>query len=975
MPSDMVPNLTFEERQGASNEALGVLERTSRSLEFLLASSRILAETGSRHAVTLQHLAEFVSQHFSAVCTISVVHPGEDVIRPIALHHHDESVVADIRKAFEMSTVRVGEGIVGKVMADGEEIVQLSVDEQFKNRIASFSPRIVPESFMYIPMITGRGVLGVLTLVRLVGDAHFTEEEVDIVRRLASNAALFLDNAWLREDRLREFEKLVSTQNELVQANQVTDFLLQVSRLLSDLRADREKLFFSLCELVASHFNVFCVIYLPDPVRGEMRPRAFHHQDLEVRSALQRVFVSADLENGLSTAIHVSRNGTPFIRLDAQHLDIDLVHMEPLLIPRAVGFWPLQRRESFGAICLCRLAGTETFSTTELQRAEQLAQHLSLFLENMLLHDRQQFEIDRRKAVEKRLARSESELRNILNAIPINISKVSKDFRYQFLNATYIKWGVHPKQMLGRHLSELLGDEQFERVMPTLERVLEGETIQYDDRITLQNGGTYYFTAILAPAYDEEGEIQGFYSCALDNTEKLAAEREMRVSEERYRSLLLHSGDAFCLHRLSGEILDVNSFATTLLGYSREELLTMNISSIDKGWLTPEYPRRLEKVSPDTPVTYETFIHHKDGRPIPVEVRFVKKIEEGEVLIQSLVRDRTEQRSQQEKLSKSEEWLRFLFNNVNDVIIGLHWDGTVHSINRPQQGYKESDVVGKSIYHNMEVVVADQLKSNLEMARVTGEPFEMIMRHLGLDGTSEWYLTRYCPVEARDMLICVSTNITHMKESELQMMNGMTLGQEEERKRLGAELHDGVGQILSSIALDLSELKHVPHCDEEIRNRIEEAGRRVTEAISEIRNISHDLMPGVLDNFGLEDAVRQICRNIRGRAGISVAFDGVDLAKGYPGALELHLYRIAQELMNNCMKHAHCSRIHVNLIDHGDSLSLSIEDDGLGFDPEKAVKGIGLKNIRSRVSILGGTLSVESSSTSGTLVIVDVPKR
>jgi len=969
-----IPSDLAAEKTASSAETLHSLAHANRANEFLLASSRILAESGRHHTETLQRLAEFASGYMDAVCNISVLHPGEDLIRPIALYHGDERVMLAITEAFEKSTVSVGEGMVGKVIAEGIEIVQFSAAKELTELTARFSKHIVPESFMYLPLHTARGVLGAINMVRLEGTSAFTQDDVDLVRRLAGHAALFLDNAWLHESQVTELELRTKAQEALQQANEVSNFLLNVSWLLSDLQADRNQVLLKLTKAVALHFNVFCVVYLSDVDDVKLRPRAFYHGDRLVREALQRVFDSETLENGLRAAKAVNRSGKSYVVRNASEMDIDSARMEPLLVPRAVGFWPVQGRASIGTICLCRLQEAPPFSDDELLQAEQLARHLSLFLENMLLHDRQQLEILRRQEAEQRLARNEEDLRTILNAIPINISRVSKDLRYRFLNEAYRKMGMAPENLIGRHVIDLLGQEGLERIMPRLERVLQGELLNYDEHVTLANGLERFFNVVIAPDFDHDGNVEGFYSCTVDTTAKMEAEKELRISEERYRSLLLHSGDAFCLHRLSGEILDVNEFVTVLLGYNSEELLTMNISTIDPGWLTPDYPRRLANISPDVPITFDTTILHKDGHEIPVEVRFVKRVEEGEVLIQALVRDRTEKRLQEERLRQSEERLRILVQNVDDVIMTVDYSGVIHSVNNPKQGHTREDVVGTSIFAVMTEEEKEMVSNEFVAARNSGKSFELLSRYTGPDGTAEWYLTNYCPVKGEDILVAVSRNITHMKESELQVMNGMTLGQEQERKRLGAELHDGVGQILSSISLELSQLRDSSACNENVRLQMEELGSRVTEAINEVRNISHDLMPGVLESFGLSDAIREVCRNMRGRAGISITFDSVDLASSYPEAVETHLYRITQELITNCVRHAHCHRVHVNLIDHGDALTLSVEDDGIGFNPETPVKGIGLRNARSRASILGGTLSVESSGTSGTLVLVDIPK-
>jgi PAS domain S-box-containing protein len=950
------------------------LERKAKANAFLLQSSLILSDLENDLADTAQRLMEYVSLHLGVVAEVSVVYPPSSLVHPLAVYHPDQEVLASIKRAFKSAQVKVGEGYVGGVLANGVEVLCMKADDVLREQIGRYDPLLVPECFIYCPLITKRGILGVLNVTRLNQSSTFTEEELGQVRKLAGHLALYLENARLREGQMAELELRRKSQMELHYANKVNLFLLEVSRVLLDIEVGHEETLKRLSSIISSHFNVFCIIYLKDVESGKLHQRAYHHQDASVMSALAEVFERHGLENGLRAASHAMRSGKPFVVNDVDSQTMFTAEMDSRLMPQAYGFWPLKGSESFGAICLSRPANETPFSDDELKRAEQLAAHMSIFLENILLAERQRLEIERRTLAEHKLARGEAELRMILNAIPINISRVSKDLHYRFLNDAYRRADMDPVLLEGRHLREVLGEDTLGELMPKIDRVLAGETLAFDESIRLKGGGLKHVSVVMAPDVDEVGQVQGFYSCSIDVTDKVEAQQHLRLSEERYRSLLLNSGDAFCLHKATGEILDVNSFATTLLGYERDELIGMDISDIDPGWHTPEYPRRLDKVEPDTPITFDTELIHKDGTRIAVEVRFVKRIEYGTVLVQALVRDRREKHIQQEKLRKSEEWLRFLVENVNDTIVGLDWDGTILSINRTHQGHLQSDVIGSSIFHNMEEEAKQQLKQHMAEARATGKPFEMLMRHHGMDGTFEWYLARYCPVERGEMLVCVSRNITYIKDSELQVMNGMTLGQEQERKRLGAELHDGVGQILSSIALELSQLRGRPMAGDAMLERLDDLGSRVKEAIKEVRNISHDLTPGVLENFGLSEAIREVCKNMQERSGISFRFDPIDLDSSYTSTIETHVYRIAQELVTNCVRHAHCAKVHINLIDDGTYLSLTVEDDGIGFDTKAQSYGIGLGNIASRVSILRGSLTVESSRTSGTLVHIEIPK-
>jgi signal transduction histidine kinase len=105
-----------------------------------------------------------------------------------------------------------------------------------------------------------------------------------------------------------------------------------------------------------------------------------------------------------------------------------------------------------------------------------------------------------------------------------------------------------------------------------------------------------------------------------------------------------------------------------------------------------------------------------------------------------------------------------------------------------------------------------------------------------------------------------------------------------------------------------------------------------------------------------------------------VSFNHIDLEHRYDQVIEVNLFRITQELLNNVQKHSKCKHVYVSLMDYGDTLNLTVEDDGVGFEREGISNGIGLRNVRSRVNMIKGEIDVESAKNSGTLINIEVPK-
>lgn len=215
---------------------------------------------------------------------------------------------------------------------------------------------------------------------------------------------------------------------------------------------------------------------------------------------------------------------------------------------------------------------------------------------------------------------------------------------------------------------------------------------------------------------------------------------------------------------------------------------------------------------------------------------------------------------------------------------------------------------------------------------------------------------------------------------ELRMLAGKLIAtQEDERRRLARELHDHLSQTLAALALQLAKLQQ-QHTGTSIPAPTVAALKQIEDSVQQLADEIHDLSrmlhPSILDDLGLVAAIRTECQRFADREGFAVHFDGDEMPQDLSDESTLTFYRIAQEALHNIAKHAAASEAWIRLVRDANAVTLVIEDDGNGFDPEltREKVGLGLISMTERMQLLDGKLVVESAPGQGTRVVARAPR-
>ncbi|WP_085579320.1 cache domain-containing protein [Thalassospira mesophila] len=236
------------------------------------------------------------------------------------------------------------------------------------------------------------------------------------------------------------------------------------------------------------------------------------------------------------------------------------------------------------------------------------------------------------------------------------------------------------------------------------------------------------------------------------------------------------------------------------------------------------------------------------------------------------------------------------------------------------------------------------------------------------------------------LLVGISGTVVTLSERKLadsklkELAHRVVDVQEEERLRVSRELHDGISQILVSVKYSVelaSDRMRQNMTDAAIP--IEKAAKRLQDAIQEVRRISRDLRPAVLDDLGLKPAIESMCAELQDRSGIQIAVKCDPIENALTPAKKTTLYRVLQESLTNIERHADATHVSVRIRRDGASVVMTVADNGVGFETKSYIRnrdpraGIGLRNMRERMEFHGGGLSVTSERDDGTTITAYVP--
>ncbi|MGB0524752.1 MAG: histidine kinase [Flammeovirgaceae bacterium] len=321
---------------------------------------------------------------------------------------------------------------------------------------------------------------------------------------------------------------------------------------------------------------------------------------------------------------------------------------------------------------------------------------------------------------------------------------------------------------------------------------------------------------------------------------------------------------------------------------------------------------------------------------------------------------------------KANDFLLSIMSNAPYGIIALDWDGTIVMVNQKARQFMDiTPQVPQLVEQDIRHFIAHIPELHQQVCQCLEKGFEPF----DLDAIP--FQERFYNVKGRAMkngFILTIEDISNIKEMEAEAITSMLEGQELERKRLAREIHDGVGPMLSTVKHHLESIRTEVHTDKRLREKFDRISDLIDNLATEMRDISHALMPKALMDFGVVSALQNFTEKLSNKK-VNIQFMHMGMNERLPQLVELGLYRIAQELVGNALKHAQASEINLQLIRHAHSVVLIVEDDGIGFDLAKLAgnDGIGLQNVETRAQSLGGICDVDAGQGIGVTVTVDIP--
>ncbi len=535
---------------------------------------------------------------------------------------------------------------------------------------------------------------------------------------------------------------------------------------------------------------------------------------------------------------------------------------------------------------------------------------------------------------------------------------------------------------------ELIHPQDRPRVLAELQKLQTTNRFDEEFRIVCPSGTVKWMRAIGFTAKDPVGNVTTLVGTAQEITARKEMEIVLRESEDRYRDLVEHSTDLICTHDLEGCLLSVNELPAKLLGYSREELLNKPM----RDFLLPEarsqFDQSLSEIQKEGFVKGVMVVLTKTGeRRIWEYHNTLRTHGVTAPIVRGIAHDVTDQRRVEKALRLSEEKFSKAFRCSPTIFwISTLQEGRVLEVNETferHSGYTRDEVVGHTKLELDLWIDLRERETLIDIVRRQGHARDQEVHFRTKSGQVVVILLSVELVElhGQQCLLTVGQDITARKraEEELRHLSGQLLRlQDEERRRIARDLHDSTGQDLVALATMLGQLRaSIPSREQKSRKFLSECKVLADQCIREVRTLSYLLHPPVLDDAGLEDAIRDYVKGFTKRSGIQVELQLSPRLGRMTRAVELALFRVVQESLTNIHRHSGSPQAKIR-IDCNSHLTLEISDSGPRAsasalkESHRLDVAVGIPSMQERVKLIGGRLHVDFGAT-GTTVYVTLP--
>jgi PAS domain S-box-containing protein len=594
-------------------------------------------------------------------------------------------------------------------------------------------------------------------------------------------------------------------------------------------------------------------------------------------------------------------------------------------------------------------------------------------------------DITDRKLAEELLRASEERLR--LAQQGARLATFERDVR-----TGLITWSAGLDQLYGLPLGwlqgktigvfkDLIHPADFIQAQRLFESALKtGLPTEGEWRVIWPDGTVHWIAGRWQVLMDANGEPSRVVGVNMDITDRKLAEAKLR----EYERAVEGSGEMITVVDREYRFLIANNQFAKLRNLTREQVVGRFVHEVlDKEFFEAVVKPKLDECFQGKVVLYETKSSYPGiGERDLFVSYFPIETDNGIDRAACIMHDITDRKKSEESLRESEQ--RFHLAAQTGKMYSFEWDVTTDVVVRSPErvkvlGAKEPLRFSHQLF--VDTIYPDDRPAFV--ATTTGltpekPAAEVIFRVRGSDGALVWLKSSgrgfFDNTGKLMRVIGMVADITDLKRAEeslADMTRKLIRAQEQERARIGRELHDDINQRLAMLSVELEQLQDNPS---EWPDRVQEFRNRMGEISNDVQALSHDLHSSKLEYLGVVAGIRSWCREFSQRYKMEIDFKS-DISSPLPAEVGLSLLRVVQEACQNAMKHSGVRRIEVQLDEEFNEIHLFVRDSGKGFDLEESEtgKGLGLTSMRERIRLMNGTIAINTKLAAGTAIDVRVP--